>query len=141
MSNRHRVVCVLLITSLAAGCAVMKHTDDPCDTDPDRQTHKLRFKVKPNGCVEQVLRENGSDGQEVRVRRCDTVRWNFLSLKKKSIVFASSSGSPLLWADSNFQYTDIKSVVRADAKEGNYEYVVRTQGVDCSHDPMIIVQP
>jgi hypothetical protein len=139
MSMHRRLVCVLLVSTLVAGCAE-ELTDDACKKNPDKQTYKLKFKVKRNGCVEQVLKENGTDGQTITVRRCDTVRWNFASLKKKSVVFDSSNGSPFLWSDSGFQYMDIKGVVRSDASEGRYEYVVRTQGIECGHDPMIIVE-
>jgi hypothetical protein len=137
MSTRHRVVCVLLISVLASGCAGTELDDDPaCQNVPQRQVHELRFKLKDKGCVYKVEKNDGTDGETIRVRRCDTVKWKVASFKKKIVLFGS--GSPFGWSDQG-AFWQIDGVVKADADYRDYKYTVRTKGEDCDHDPMIIV--
>ncbi len=89
MSTIRRSVCLVLIATIAAGCAAP--TPDqfvPCDPPP-RQTHKLKFKLKDTGtdkdCVAQVLKDDGTDGTQVSVCRGDIVQWKVKLVVAKKV--------------------------------------------------------
>lgn len=137
MSMHRHLVCVLLISVLASGCAAGEFEDDPaCQNVPQRKVHSLKFKLTNLGCVDKVERKDGTDGETITVRRCDTVKWQVASRKKKIVRF--KSGSPFGWSDLG-SFWQIEGVIRADADVRGYKYTVSTKGKDCDHDPMIIV--
>ena len=142
MSTRQCLASVLFISMLATACTTTKTLDeDPaCDDETPIQLHKRKFKVDERGCVTQVLKPNDTDGETVYAKRCDRVVWKFTG-KKKSIKFESSAGSPFGWPDAGFKAQKISGQIRKDASETEYKYTVRTESLDCPHDPMIIVQP
>lgn len=141
MSTYQRLLSVLLASMLATACTATRTLDDPaCANDPEVKTRHRMFKVDGNGCVVEVQKRNGTNGETVRAQRCDYVEWKITG-KKKSIEFKSSAGSPFEWPDSGFKGSKISGQIRHDATETQYKYTVRTEGLDCDHDPMIIVQP
>lgn len=141
MFTRHRLVCVLLISILSSACAIQKEALLDCSSVQDKQTHKLKFKVKGDECVEKVVKDDSCDcdAEALVVHRCDTVEWKVTG-KKKSVAFDKNDGTPFDWSDQSSN-SKIEGVVRADAElKKVYGYTVRTDD-GCPLDPMIIVQP
>jgi hypothetical protein len=94
MSTIRRFVLLLLVATIATACAASK-SDEPVTCDPNHpHTHRLKFKLKADGCVDKVLKGDGTDGEEISVCRGDTVEWQVRSLKKKSVAFDKGDGSP-----------------------------------------------
>jgi hypothetical protein len=145
MSTIYRLVWVFLVVTVVTACAATETDLVTCQHDQEKQTHKLKFKLNTSdGCVEQVLKDDDTDGNTVTVDRCDTVEWKIKNgSKKKSVAFETGDGSPFDWSDSGYKDGMIVGEVRADAEAKSYKYTVRTQGpaAGCPLDPMIIVQP
>jgi uncharacterized protein (DUF2147 family) len=120
----------LLAAQLASGAAVA------CD-NPGK-THELEFKVKGDECVEKVKKKDGSDAETINVCEKDVVQWK-VSGNAKSIVF--DGASPFEWTDSGSKDKKIEGTVRQGTAGKEFKYSVKVDGLDCVHDPMIIVQP
>jgi hypothetical protein len=142
MTTVNRFVWLLLVTAFATGCVAPQSGGTlTCGQDP--HTHKLKFKLKADGCVESVLKDDGTDGSEVTVCRGDAVEWKVkLFTKQKSVAFDKGDGSPFDWSDSGFKGGKITGNVTAGAEAKSYGYTVRTKGPagDCPLDPVIIVR-
>lgn len=143
MSMHHRLVCVLLISGLLTACATtdtVGSTDDPETLDCVKR--KLKFKVDTNGCVVRVVKDTNCDcdAEAVIVRACDTVEWKVTG-KKKSVSFVEADGSPFDWFEKSDSQKISGEVQAGTARDKPYKYTVRTDGLNCDHDPMIIVQP
>jgi hypothetical protein len=102
------------------------------------KTHELKFKVKDDGCVEKVKKDDGSNGDEVRVCETDVVKWKVTG-KGKSIVF--DGASPFDWTDSGFKDKEIEGTVKTGTANNEYKYSVKVDGLQCVLDPKIIVDP
>jgi hypothetical protein len=142
MSMHQRLMSVLFISILATACASTTAFDDPaCADDSQTQTYHRKFKVdKESGCVIAVLKPNDTDGETAYAKRCDRVEWQVTG-KKKSVEFDTGAGSPFGWSNSGYKGQKISGQIRKAATEKDYKYTVRAEGLDCAHDPMIIVQP
>ncbi|HEX5651336.1 MAG TPA: hypothetical protein VFX69_16890 [Steroidobacteraceae bacterium] len=144
MSTIYRLVWVFLVAAIVTACAATDTDLVTCQNDQEKQTYKLKFKLNSDGCVEQVLKDDDTDGNTVTVDRCDTVEWKVKKdTKKKSVAFETADGSPFDWSDSGYKDGTIVGEVKADAAAKSYKYTVRTEGPTdgCPLDPMIIVQP
>lgn len=142
MSMHHRLVFVLLTSGFLAACATTNTVESAGDAEKPKCTkHELKFKVKKDECVEQVVKDTDCDcdAEAIIARACDTVEWKVIG-KKKSISFDEADGSPFTWfvkADSQ----KISGEVEAGAaRDKPYKYTVRVDGLSCELDPMIIVQ-
>jgi hypothetical protein len=102
------------------------------------KTHELEFKVKNDECVEKVKKKDGSDAETINVCETDVVQWKVKG-KAKSIVF--DGASPFEWTDSGFKGNKIEGTVKEGTANKEFKYSVKVDGLDCVHDPMIIVQP
>jgi hypothetical protein len=120
----------LLAAQLASGAAVA------CD-NPGK-THELEFKVKNDECVEKVKKKDGSDAETINVCETDVVQWKVTG-KAKSIVF--DGASPFEWTDSGFKANKIEGTVKSGTAGQDFKYSVKVDGLECVHDPRIIVQP
>jgi hypothetical protein len=139
MSTHQRLVSVLFISILATACTATENLDNPaCEDETPIQTHKRKFKVDERGCVIAVLKPDDTDGETVYAKRCDHVEWKITG-KNKSVEFAGSAGSPFDWSDSGYKGRKISGQILKSATEKDYKYTVRTEGLACLHDPMIIV--
>jgi hypothetical protein len=133
----------LLAALLASGVAAAN-----C-SDPNRnpETHKLKFKVKDDGCVEKVKKDrDDTDATVISVCKKDTVEWKVTG-NAKMIAFVAKSPTdpvrtPFDWAASGFEGNNSK--IEGKVKEGaagTYNYAVYVQGKTCVLDPTIIVDP
>lgn len=121
----------LLAAHLASGAAVA--------CDKPGKTHKLSFKVKDDGCVEKVKKDSdGADAEKINVCETDVVEWK-VSGKAKSIVFDGSS--PFDWTDSGSKDRKIEGKVKSGTAGKKFKYSVKVDGLDCVHDPIIIIDP
>lgn len=107
------------------------------------KSHKLKFKVKSDGCVEQVVKEaDESDADDTDACATDSVTWK-VSGAKKSVVFEGDS--PFDWVDSGNEGNKIEGIVKSGAAKGGqrteYKYTVKVEGLSCEYDPKIIVDP
>ena len=143
MWMRHRVVCVLLISGCLTACATTDTVESRDAVESlDCAKHKLKFKVTNNGCVERVVKDTNCDceAEAVIVHACDTVEWKVTG-KKKSVSFDEGDGSPFTWFVKGDSQKIAGEVQPGTARDKPYNYTVRTGGLSCDHDPMIIVQP
>jgi len=126
----------LLAAQLASGVAAAA-----C-SDPNRnpKIHKLDFKVKSDGCVEKVKKKDDSDGETITVCENDTVQWK-VNGRDKKIVF--DGNSPFEWPgpDSGFKDKKIEGKVQPGTARKEFKYSVKVKGLECVHDPKIIVEP
>lgn len=118
------------------GCATQRH-----------KTVKLKIKLKDNGVPEKVLRENGADGNSIKVCPGDYVVWKlddsefFLQFKDTGV-----GQVPFNWVDGKKRSAKVKSrkwelieVVREDVdREKGLAYAVTTPAGTL--DPLIIVE-
>jgi len=102
------------------------------------KTHELKFKVKGDECVEKVKKNDGSDGETIKVCETDVVQWKVKG-KSKSIVF--DGPSPFEWEDSGFKGDKIEGTVKSGTAGKEFKYSVKVDGLECVHDPKIIVEP
>jgi hypothetical protein len=134
---------VLLAAHLASGAAVA--------CDKPGKTHKLSFKVKDDGCVEKVKKDSdGADAEKINVCETDVVEWKVTG-KAKSIVIDGSidengsividGSSPFDWTDSGSKDRKIEGKVKSGTAGKKFKYSVKVDGLDCVHDPIIIIDP
>jgi hypothetical protein len=106
-----------------------------CD-DPGK-THRLKFKVKGDECVEKVKKEdNDEDADSITVCVTDTVIWQ-VNGPAKSVVF--DGDSPFEWQDSGFEGNKIVGIVRAGTEGQEFKYSVMVDGLSCVLDPRVVV--
>ena len=142
MSTINRFVWLPLVAALATACGA-PNSAGALTCGNESHTHRLKFKLKANGCVDSVLKDDGTSGEEVTVCRGDAVEWKVkLFTKEKSVAFDKGDGSPFAWSDSGFKGGKISGEVTSGAAAKSYGYSVRTKGPDggCPLDPVIIVR-
>jgi hypothetical protein len=106
-----------------------------CD-DPGK-THRLKFQVKGDECVEKVKKEaDDGDAETITVCVSDTVIWQVAG-RAKSVEFEGDS--PFDWQDSGFQRNRIIGIVRPDTEGQEFKYSVRVDGLQCVLDPRVVV--
>lgn len=141
-------LAVLASLSLV-GCASTANQEPrtPCDSRPQK-TVKLKIKLKDNGAPEKVLKDNGADGNTIKVCPGDYVVWMLkdsdFSLRFKD---AGQGKVPFVWAAGQKPGTKVKpreweliDVVRDDVdRDVDLGYDVITPGGVL--DPIIVVEP
>lgn len=101
------------------------------------KTHKLKFEVKGNQCVEKVKKENDDeDAETISVCVTDIVRWK-VSGPAKAIVFEGDT--PFDWPESGFQGKHIEGTIKPGTEGKTFKYSVKVEGLECVHDPRIVV--
>jgi hypothetical protein len=101
------------------------------------KTHRLKFKVKGDECVEKVKKEDDDDDADtISVCVTDTVIWQ-VNGPAKSVVF--DGDSPFDWQDSGFEGNKIIGIVRAGTEGQEFKYSVMVDGLSCVLDPRIVV--
>lgn len=101
------------------------------------KTHRLKFKVKADECVETVRKEDDSDAETITVCVSDKVVWQVTG-PAKSVVFEGDS--PFDWADSGFRGSKIEGTVREGTEGQEFKYSVMVDGLSCVLDPRMIVE-
>jgi len=118
---------------LAQGLATASQAE--CTDQP--KTHRLKFKVKADECVEMVKKEDDSDAETITVCVSDEVVWQVAG-PAKSVVFEGDS--PFDWADSGFKGSKIEGTVREGTEGQEFKYSVMVDGLSCVLDPRMIVE-
>lgn len=127
---------IVIVASLLAGLGAATAAD-ACE-NPGK-THRLKFKVKHDECVEKVNKaDDDADADSIHVCVSDTVVWQ-VSGRAKSVVFEGDS--PFDWGDSGFQGSKIEGVVRAGTEGQDFKYSIQVDGLECVLDPRVIVEP
>jgi hypothetical protein len=105
--------------------------------DPGK-THRLKFQVKGDECVEKVKKEDDdADAETIRVCVSDTVIWQIAG-PAKSVVFDVET--PFDWQESGFQRNRIIGIVKAGTEGREFKYSVKVDGLDCVLDPRVVVE-
>jgi len=140
MSISRIVVAITVGFVLAQGTATAL---EPGCAEKARKTHRLKFKVKADECVEQVLWNDDTDADKpdkdaevIHVCEGDTVVWK-VNGSKKSVMFKTVS--PLEWGGSGFEGKKIEGTVQKGTAGQEYSYSVTVKGKSCVHDPRMIV--
>jgi len=134
MSTARLAIAIAAVLTLSVGVATVA----PACENPGK-VHKLKFKVKGDECVEKVAKDDDdSDAEDVYVCVSDTVVWK-VSGRAKSVVF--DGDSPFDWSDSGFRGNSIEGVVREGTAGQSFKYSVKVDGLECVHDPRVVVEP
>ena len=103
------------------------------------KTHELKFKAKGDQCVEKVKKEkDDADAETISVCVTDIVRWK-VSGPAKAIVFEGDT--PFDWPESGFEGKQIEGTVQPGTEGRTFKYSVKVEGLECVHDPRIVVDP
>jgi len=102
------------------------------------KTHRLKFQVKGDECVEKVKKEDDdADAETISVCVSDTVIWQVAG-PAKAVEFEGDS--PFDWQDSGFQRNRIIGIVRAGTEGQEFKYSVKVDGLACVLDPRVVVE-
>ena len=121
--------------AVALAAALLAQGALACD-DPGK-THRLKFQVKGDECVEKVKKDDDAEAETINVCVSDTVIWQVTG-RAKSVVF--DADSPFEWRDSGFQGSKIIGIVRPGTEGQEFKYSIMVDGLSCVLDPRVVVE-